>query len=160
MATVPDEISVYWEVAVSRYISQEALLSDNKNKVLGMLTVSIALMAAGFFFLGNLEDRSVIQTVPFAISGTWTVAAIIVACICILKPTDWYPGPKPSDISEVLYTYDDSAIRQWVADIYSDSVERNKPILAGKARAMWCIAILLALQSVNVAVAVAIAVIC
>ena len=154
MAAVPeDQINVYWQVAFARFKSQEALLSEFGGRVLGMLTVSIALLAAGFLFLSTVEDPSLPVTVAFTLSGLFPIAAIILACVFILPPSDWRSGPKPSDLADFLYNYEDRAIAQWAADRYSESVEYNRTTLERKAKVILWMAILLALQSSALAVA-------
>ena len=123
-----DQTEIYYTVLRDRLLSQEWLNRELGTKAAAMMAFGGAIVGVGAVIL-NVDD--IPQLIVFGVLITSFVAAAILGLL-IITPKTWSAGPNPDDLTTML-GYDEAEFKEWVGEVFKNSVEGNKNILAKRA---------------------------
>lgn len=130
-----DKTDLYYQVALEKLQSQEALHAEWSSKAGAVLAAGAALIGIGAIIIG-LSPVKTPATSPITIAMSVALGAYVMAAISgflVLRARDWYHQPTAGELAQYL-NYDDGGLTEWVGDGYSQSVECNKTCLNDMAQ--------------------------
>ena len=148
-----DKQERFYQLALGRLKEQDQRNRDLDLKAGACLAVATTILTIAALVLNaSLQDSAAAILCPelvFMVLGAAAYVGVVVNTASTMRPRTWELGPKLSDISQQLDSYEDDVLLQELNALLACNTDANETVLQEKAtafkHALWMLVLLPAL---------------